>query len=605
MKKKRWFMLCASGAALLIYLFLSGCWMRRQPVTAGDIDFVVETEAGRRALKLWHNYYDKKEYLFLPSFCNGAEDAALLRISVSGGRVAAWDGERIDARAGMALEAGEHVLQAGETELAVVVMYSSRVPALFVTTASGSLSYVEAEKGNGEAGLYEMIAPDGTVTASGKIQKLKSRGNSTFLEDKKPYQMTLTDGADLLGTGIQDKYILLANRQDQSLLRDRIMYDMAADMGLAYSPASAFLDLYVNGEYRGSYQLSEKVETGHGRIDIDTESGERETGFLVALEYGFEDRLSESEHYFTTKNGQNVVVKRPSNPTSEQMDYIAGTFQEIENQIRDGILDESRMDLTSFARKYLIEEIGKNLDAMYTSQYFYQDTGTPGGDAQAGDTEGGVKLYAGPVWDYDKTLGNPLIENTRPVNFQEPRGIYAASRQKDASWWYDLYRIPAFREKVAEEYKETAVPAIERMLTERIDGYRAEIWDSAYMDYIRWDTFEDFKYGEEPEFAAEYEEEIERIKEFLKLRMEFLNDIWLEGRKYEHITCDPGEGVMYVTELDAIEGRPVNEPRDPKLEGYRFDHWVRSDTGEVYDFTENYDGTVFTLEAVYTKEESS
>ena len=122
------------------------------------------------------------------------------------------------------------------------------------------------------------------------------------------------------------------------------------------------------------------------------------------------------------------------------------------------------------------------------------------------------------------------------------------------------------------------------------------------MDYMRWDTFEDFKYGEELEFAEEYQAEIDNIKEFLRLRMEFLTDIWLEGRRYDQITCDPGEGTMYVTKLDAVEGRTINKPRKPKLEGYQFDHWVREDTGELYDFTEIYDGIPFILRAVYVKE---
>lgn len=589
MKGKRIFMLCTSGILLLGCMLLYGYRMRRTPVTFQDIGFAVEAGAFRAHIGLWHNYYDNKEYLFLPSFCREEQGGELsARIDTDGRVSLQWDGRDVSGGERLTgLSPGEHTLQAGGTEFAVVVMCSSRVPALFVTTSSGSLTYIEAEKGNGEPGLYEMVSAKGDVVAAGQIRKLKSRGNATFLEDKKPYQMTLTEGADLLGTGIRKKYILLANRQDQSLLRDRIMYDMAGDMGLAYSPVSAFVDLYVNGEYRGSYQLSEKVETGDGGIDIDTETQRRETEFLITFEYGYEDRLAEAEYYFTTKNGQNVVVKRPKAPTPEQMAYIAGTFQGIEDEIRGGIIDENKIDLTSFARKYLIEEIGKNLDAMYTSQYFYQE---------------GTKLYAGPVWDYDKTLGNPLIENTRPVNFQEPRGIFAATRQEDASWWYDLYEIPAFREKVIEEYRETAVPVIEKMLEEKIDGYREEIWDSAYMDYMRWDTFEDFKYEEEPEFATEYEGESERIKEFLRLRMEFLNDIWLEGRKYDLISCDPGEGTMYVTALDAVEGRPINEPRDPKREGYRFDHWVRSDTGTVYDFTESYDGIPFTLEAVYVED---
>ena len=542
---------------------------------------------------LWHNYYNNKVYLFLPSFCSPQAGA---QIMAGGRREAVWDGNKLGSgeKTG-ALTDGEHLLQAGNEEFTVVVMHSSKVPALFITTSSGSLTYIEESKGNGEPGLYEMVAADGTVIGAGQIKKLKSRGNATFLEDKKPYQMTLEERADLLGRGEQENYILLANRQDQSLLRDRIMYDMAMEMGLAYSPASTWVDLYVNQEYRGSYQISEKVETGPGRIDIYVYTASTLTVFLVRLEYPYEDRLAEADNYFTTQNDQNVVIKRPSNPTEAQITYISETFQQMEDAIRTGRLEDFPIDLTSFARKYLIEEIGKNLDAMYSSQYFYRD---------AADTDGKEEmLYAGPVWDYDKTLGNPLIEHTRPVDFQEPRGIFAASLREDASWWYDLYQVPAFRETVVAEYKNTALPVIDEMLNGQIDSYRDEIWDSACMDYMRWDTFEDFKNEEELEFAAEYQAEIDNIKTFLTLRKEFLNDIWLEGRIYDQIIFDPGEGTMYVTRVDAVEGRTLIPPRKPRLEGYVFDHWVREDTGEIYDFTQVYDGVPFTLKAVYQKEE--
>ncbi len=578
------------GAVLLFcgYMGVRIWWDVRQPATLEDITFVMEDGGNIRNLKLWHNYYNNKEYLFLPSFCGSGEAAS---ICADGFWKMGWDGERQGRRENeVVLSEGEHCLEIGNTAFTVVVMRSARVPALFVTTASGSLSHIEAEKGNQEPGLYEMVDADGTVIGAGTIRNLKSRGNSTFLEDKKPYQMTLEDSADLLGTGKQDRYILLANRMDQSLLRNRIIYDLAADMGLAYSPASRFVDLYINEEYRGSYQLSEKVETGHGRIDIDTDTKQTETGFLITLEYSYEDRLAEAEHYFTTENGQNVEIKRPGNPTPAQMDYIRDVFQDAEDGIRAGRIDETRIDLTSFAGKYLIEEIGKNLDAMYTSQYFYQD---------AAGSDNAPVLYAGPVWDYDKTLGNPVIEHTRPVDFQEPRGIYAAALQEDASWWYDLYQVPAFQEEMIRVYRDKGIPAVERMLDENIDLYRDEIWDSAYMDYIRWDTFEDFKNGEALEFETEFQAEIDNIRMFLELRMEFLSDIWLEGRIYDRILFDPGEGEMYVTYVDAVEGRTLTAPRKPRLEGYVFDHWVRKDTKKPYDFTEVYDGVPFTLEAVY------
>lgn len=121
------------------------------------------------------------------------------------------------------------------------------------------------------------------------------------------------------------------------------------------------------------------------------------------------------------------------------------------------------------------------------------------------------------------------------------------------------------------------------------------------MDYMRWDTFENFKYEEDVAFETEYQAEIDGLKVFLQQREQFLTDIWLENRAYHQITCDPDGGVMYVTELDAVEGRMIGEPRDPKKEGYDFVGWIREDTQENYDFTEPYDGSPFTLKAVYEK----
>lgn len=588
MKRIRITVLVAAVFLLSVFWLLCLRYKERQPVQATDIIFRVQAGEQDFRLKLWHNYYDEKEYLFLPSFCK-ADAECIVNTKNALGK--SWDGESLGIFGHLKeLSEGEHELQVGGTQLKVVVMHSANVPALFLTTASGELTEIEAKKGNGEPGLYRMVSPEGKQLAEGALDELRSRGNATFLEDKKPYQMSLQEPADLLGTGKLENYILLANRQDQSLLRNKIMYDMAADIGLPYSPASQHLDLYINDEYRGSYQLSEKAEVAENRVPIDVSGNGEKPGFFVTLEYQTEDRLTEDECYFITQNGQAVVIKRPKKPSEKQQAYVQGVFQHMETQILEKNLSESSIDAESFAKKYLMEEIGKNLDAMYTSQYFYKD---------AGDKP----IYAGPVWDYDKTLGNPLIEHNRPVNYQEPKGIFAATKQENASWWYDLYQIPEFKALVIKEYREKAAPAIKKVLEKKLDSYYTEIKASAYMDYMRWDTFENFKYGEELAFEEEYGEEITRIREFLQEREQFLTDIWLENRAYHQITCDPAGGVMYVTRLDAVEGRTLSEPRDPQKEGYAFIGWIREDTGEGYDFTESYDGIPFTLKAVYAEEE--
>lgn len=593
-KKMRWGL--AAGSILLLVLFLAaGVYFRmREPVTPQDITVKVTAQDQTVSLKLWHNYYDGKEYLFLPSFCDGN---ATLRIEQKHRLFADWDGKRCSqwSRIGNTAE-GTHSLKSGAQQFTVEIMYSQKVPSLFLTTESGSLAYIEAEKGNGEPGTFKLVEENGSVRAEGGLSKMRSRGNASFMEDKKPYQINLEEPIDLLGSGSAEKYILLANRQDQSLVRNAVMYGLAADSGMEHVSALEYVDLYVNGEYRGSYQLADKLEVAKNRIDIISEDDVVDTGYMVELEYmqrlDPEDYGVVTEKYFISQNNQLVVLKNPKNPSDAQVDYMADCFEKVEKTIDSGEFDPSVMDLEGFARKYVIEELGKNLDAMYSSLFFYKY------DSSVSDV-----LYAGPLWDMDKTLGNPLIERSRAVNFQDPMGIYAGSAQPGGEWWYRMYTKPVFYAEAVRVYEDQVEPQVQRMLDRGIDSYRDQVWASARMDYYRWDTFEDFKYGEELAFEDEFQAEIDHVKEFLRLRRDFLHDVWVEGRTYNRVLCDPGDGDMPVSYIEAVEGRALVPPRDPKLEGYRFDHWVREDTGEVYDFDEIYDGEPFTLKAVYVEKE--
>ena len=154
-----------AGSILLLMLFLTaGMYLAmREPVDLQDITVKVTAQGQTVSLKLWHNYYDGKEYLFLPSFC---DENTTFRIEQKHRLFADWDGRRysqwslIDEAAG-----GTHSLRTGEQQLTVEIMYSQNVPSLFLTTGSRSLAYIEAEKGNGEPGTLKLVEENGSVRA--------------------------------------------------------------------------------------------------------------------------------------------------------------------------------------------------------------------------------------------------------------------------------------------------------------------------------------------------------------------------------------------------------------------------------------------------------
>ena len=91
---------------------------------------------------------------------------------------------------------------------------------------------------------------------------------SSSAVSKRPYQLKLSAGRDVLGMGSGKTWILLANHGDASLIRNKVAQDLAAEYGLPYTPQSRFVDLVVNGEYLGNYLLTEKVQEGGRRVPL-------------------------------------------------------------------------------------------------------------------------------------------------------------------------------------------------------------------------------------------------------------------------------------------------------------------------------------------------
>ncbi|MCR4717224.1 MAG: CotH kinase family protein, partial [Lachnospiraceae bacterium] len=108
-----------------------------------------------------------------------------------------------------------------------------------------------------------------TTDSTYELDYIRGRGNSTWLEDKKPYKVKLDKAVDLFGMGKNKHWVLLANYYDYSLMRNKLTYYLAEKMGLEFTPKSIFVDVVMDGEYLGSYQLSQHIRLGKYNIDID------------------------------------------------------------------------------------------------------------------------------------------------------------------------------------------------------------------------------------------------------------------------------------------------------------------------------------------------
>ena len=516
----------------------------------------------------WHNEEDNEYYLFLPS----SADLANVRVGFEGVNEIYFDEKKVSNLDKISMQLGEHTIttQTDAKAYHLVVMQSSNLPVMYLTTESGDMEYINSSKENKEEGTALVVDENGDVMYSGQLESIKGRGNVTWDNaDKKGYNIKFPRRENLLGLGKDKDWILLANAFDTSKLRNLTTFRFAQKSGLAFTPDSAFVDLYMNGQYWGTYQLCEKVEVAQERVDInDLEQETKDVnpgielaecerfglesivdtwtvpgtmlgydipnnpsditgGYLMELEIG--GRYVHETAGFVTIRNRAVVLHSPKYPSLEQTTYISNLYQQFEDAVYefDGINPSTGkayyeyIDIESFARKYLVEEITKNLDAMITSQFLYKQPDSISD-----------KLFAGPVWDYDSAIGNGVAsenilneegEIDYGMDTKSPIGLYAMKDRSDAPIWYALYYRPEFQEAFKRNYKDVFRPNVLHEVEIAIDQDAKKITDSSIMDTIRWRnrTFE-----ETDQIKTEYLKSVEVVKQFLKDRIQYLDQEW-------------------------------------------------------------------------------
>ena len=150
--------------------------------------------------------------------------------------------------------------------------HDGTLSSVFVTTSIG-LSAIDRDKeARDKEAQIVILNGDGSAEYSdltdGTASEIKSRGNATWTYLKKAYQIKLDAKTDLFGMGKAKTWILLANYTDQSMLHNALGFTLGDALELDYNIDYRFVNLYVDGEYRGMYMLCEKVQIGDNRVEI-------------------------------------------------------------------------------------------------------------------------------------------------------------------------------------------------------------------------------------------------------------------------------------------------------------------------------------------------
>lgn len=470
---------------------------------------------------------DGAKYLFLPASADLTKLSLTVtttpvsdKVLLTGDKGAAYLQGTVDLTAVAAANAdGYREITAsvgkGKQPLTFRVMQASELPALYLTSkdaANEGLSYVDADKSHVvKDAQMELIAADGTSIYNGGLTQLKARGNSTFTyAEKKSYQIKLAEPSDLLGKQEQVKtWVLLASYFDATQMHDKLIKDLAAELGLPYTASCDWVNLYYDGEYRGIYLLSEKNSVGETSVaitdmeqayeqlnggygtDMTTAQAENSYGqqyqytkdltepenitggYLIELNHNMWDEASG----FKTRQGVAFNVKSPEWCGDSAMKYISEYYQAFEDAVyatddtgaytgynaSTGKYFYDYVDMDSLVKVFLLQELSLNCDGFISSVYFYKDA------------DG--KMFAGPIWDQDMTFGTGWTK-TNAADIEDYHYLAKA-----------LIQIPAFKTAVVEYYSSTFAPAVREWLGNNgtIAHQYSLLKNSAAMNYTLWD----------------------------------------------------------------------------------------------------------------------
>jgi len=394
---------------------------------------------------------------------------------------------------------------------------------------------------------------------------IRVRGNSTAVTEKKPFRIKFDKKRNMLGLNDGAKcksWCLMADYYDYSLMRNSLSFRMCDVLLDGYSFASdcAWVEVYVNGDYRGVYLLCEQTQINPHRVDIYEKADDElnlEIGYLMVGQGGRTDEpntvqisygglpITDLEGTTMGFGGGNFSLSS-GDYTKEQIAFCAKVVGNIAYLCSAAIgqneyyeLDESwelvpkttfegtteaekqietiaaYVDIESAVRIYMTDEIVKNLDSGTYNMYIDLSP------------DGAKKLTFGPPWDYDFALANTRYNSTH-----SPKGLYAANfsysdGMRVNTWFVMFCQAEWFRdmcEPIWMEQRDELFAICENVLTD------AEVHKDAFdRNFDRWRILGTMNQGHQADDVYGFETHEDAayfVYNWLYKRLVYLDTVW-------------------------------------------------------------------------------
>ena len=259
--------------------------------------------------------------------------------------------------------------------------------------------------------------------------EVRGRGNSSWswnYMSKNPYRIKFPKKKKQSPFNLTEdrQWVFIANKQNGSMTSNSIAQKIAAMVDAEAICHMIPIDLYINGQYRGSYCFTEKIGIADNSVAID-----EATGCLLELDDYYDETFRFKDYTYNLP----VNVKDPD--FSEEDDERIITFDAIQTSINaftDALYSgediTKHVDMESWAKFWLVNDLVRNVETYHPkSCYLFNE-----------NPAAGEPWKFGPAWDFDWAFG--YEESYSYFNVGAEEDLYSRRSRKPGYNFYDALR---------------------------------------------------------------------------------------------------------------------------------------------------------------------
>ena len=424
------------------------------------------------------------------------DDLRQLQLNVTGAQAVPFDISAIDSLT-------------FEDEPAVETKDHYQVFQLYITTKDGR----DITSKTSYKDCHVALNAQGSFSNYSANAQIRGRGNSSFLwYDKKPLRLKLLSKHKLLGLDKAKSWVLLANYRDVTDLMNTYVFETGQWLGLPFTNHTRYVELFVNGDYRGVYQLTEQVQQGKNRVNVSDKRG-----ILITLDV--DDGPGESpeagDNCWTKVYRMPMAVKYPDDEyfTKNTVDSVRTVFATLEQAIKSKDYEQVKLllDIPSFIKYLQLQEFVYNVELSAPRSIFMHK-------------DGDGPWVMGPLWDfdagYDFDWSNMTTGHTFFTDYRETvMGTNPLKRNGNYNYvpqfFTDLFGCPEFVEAYKEHWTSVKDSIVSHGWTEcmkYVDNLKQS--GAVEREAVRW-----------PVSRKKFDTEVEKMHQWLLRRADFMTDL--------------------------------------------------------------------------------